>query len=133
MRLGKNSSRSVVSILRPGDLFGELFRPEGTPVEEMAIASGEAEVWSIEGRDFRAQGRLMYNGSLYLHYAGSAAHNRVSSGRSSLGRSSGCGPRARNSREASAGESSRPSAPTRSTRPASAGRTGIAHIADAES
>ena len=55
MRLGKNSSRSVVSILRPGDLFGELFRPEGTPVEEMAIASGEAEVWSIEGRDFRAQ------------------------------------------------------------------------------
>ena len=55
MRLGKNSTRSVVSILRPGDLFGELFRPEGTPIEEMAIAAGEAEVWSIEGRDFRAQ------------------------------------------------------------------------------
>ena len=55
MRLGKNSQRSVVSILRGGDLFGELFRPEGTLVEEMAVASGEAEVWSIEGRDFRAQ------------------------------------------------------------------------------
>jgi CRP-like cAMP-binding protein len=55
MRLGKNSARSVVSILRPGDLFGELFRPEGTPIEELAIAAGEAEVWSIEGRDFRAQ------------------------------------------------------------------------------
>jgi CRP/FNR family transcriptional regulator, cyclic AMP receptor protein len=55
MRLGKNSQRSVVSILRAGDLFGELFRPEGTLVEELAVASGEAEVWSIEGRDFRAQ------------------------------------------------------------------------------
>jgi len=55
MRVGKGSSRSVVSILKPGDLFGELFRPEGTPVEEMAVAAGEAEIWSIEGRDFRAQ------------------------------------------------------------------------------
>jgi CRP/FNR family transcriptional regulator, cyclic AMP receptor protein len=55
MRLGKNSVRSVVSILKPGDLFGELFRPEGTPLEELAVAAGEAEVWSIEGRDFRAQ------------------------------------------------------------------------------
>jgi CRP-like cAMP-binding protein len=55
MRIGKGNSRSVVSILRTGDLFGELFRPEGSPVEELAITSGEAEVWSIEGRDFRAQ------------------------------------------------------------------------------
>ncbi len=55
MRLGKNSQRSVVSILRPGDLFGDLFRAEGTPIDEMAVAAGEAEVWSIEGRDFRAQ------------------------------------------------------------------------------
>lgn len=55
MRIGKNSNRSVVSILRAGDLFGELFRPEGSTIEELAIASGEAEVWSIEGRDFRAQ------------------------------------------------------------------------------
>ncbi|MBN1210883.1 MAG: Crp/Fnr family transcriptional regulator [Myxococcaceae bacterium] len=55
MRVGKNGTRSVVSILRPGEIFGEVFRPEGTSIEEMAIASGEAEVWSIEGRDFRAQ------------------------------------------------------------------------------
>jgi CRP-like cAMP-binding protein len=55
MRLGKNSQRSVVSILRAGDLFGEQFRPEGSPIEELAVAAGEAEVWSIEGRDFRAQ------------------------------------------------------------------------------
>jgi len=55
MRIGKNGTRSVVSILRAGDLFGELFRPEGSAIEEMSIAAGEAEVWSIEGRDFRAQ------------------------------------------------------------------------------
>src|SRR6266849_165312 len=55
MRIGKNGARSVVSILRPGDLFGELFRPDGTSIEELSVAAGEAEVWSIEGRDFRAQ------------------------------------------------------------------------------
>jgi CRP-like cAMP-binding protein len=55
MRLGKNSTRSVISLLRPGDLFGDLFRPEGQAVDEMAVAAGEAEIWSIEGRDFRAQ------------------------------------------------------------------------------
>lgn len=55
MRVGKNGTRSVTAILRPGDLFGDLFRPDGTAIEELAIAAGEAEVWSIEGRDFRAQ------------------------------------------------------------------------------
>ncbi|HZA13245.1 MAG TPA: Crp/Fnr family transcriptional regulator [Myxococcaceae bacterium] len=55
MRVGKNGTRSVTAILRPGDLFGDLFLPDGTAIEEMAIAAGEAEVWSIEGRDFRAQ------------------------------------------------------------------------------
>jgi CRP/FNR family cyclic AMP-dependent transcriptional regulator len=55
MRVGKNGTKSVVSILRPGEIFGEVFRPEGTSIEEQATASGEAEVWSIEGRDFRAQ------------------------------------------------------------------------------
>jgi CRP-like cAMP-binding protein len=55
MRIGKGGGRSVVSILKAGDLFGELFRPDGSPIEELAVASGEAEVWSIEGRDFRAQ------------------------------------------------------------------------------
>jgi len=55
VRVGKNGMRSVTAILRVGDLFGELFRPEGTTLEEMAVAAGEAEVWSIDGRDFRAQ------------------------------------------------------------------------------
>jgi CRP-like cAMP-binding protein len=55
MRIGKNGARSVVSVLRSGDLFGELFRPDGTSIEELAVSAGEAEVWSIEGRDFRAQ------------------------------------------------------------------------------
>jgi len=43
MRIGRNSVRSVVSILRPGDLFGELFRPDGTTIEELAVAAGEAK------------------------------------------------------------------------------------------
>lgn len=55
MRVGKNGARSVTAILRPGDLFGDLFRPDGTAIEELSVAAGEAEVWSIEGRDFRAQ------------------------------------------------------------------------------
>ena len=55
MRVGKNGTRSVTAILRPGDLFGDLFRPDGTAIEELSVAAGEAEVWSIEGRDFRAQ------------------------------------------------------------------------------
>src|SRR5258708_39923981 len=55
MRVGRSGSRSVMSVLRSGDLFGELFRPDGAQVEELAIAAGEAEVWSIESRDFRTQ------------------------------------------------------------------------------
>ncbi len=55
MRVGRNGSRSVMAVLRPGDLFGELFRPDGALIEELAIAAGEAEVWSIESRDFRTQ------------------------------------------------------------------------------
>jgi len=53
IRLGKGASRSVTAILRPGDLFGEMLRPEGTQVEDLAIASGEAEVWSIDSRSFQ--------------------------------------------------------------------------------
>lgn len=55
MRVCKNSSRSVVAILKPGDLFGDLFRPEGSALDELALSAGETEVWSIEGRDFRSQ------------------------------------------------------------------------------
>ncbi|AKU91393.1 Crp/Fnr family transcriptional regulator [Vulgatibacter incomptus] len=53
IRIGKGSTRSVLAILRPGDLFGEMLRPEGTQVEELSVASGEAEVWSIDGRSFQ--------------------------------------------------------------------------------
>ena len=55
IRQGKGKSRSVLSILKPGDLFGEVLRPEGALIEELAVSSGKSEVWSIEGRDFRAQ------------------------------------------------------------------------------
>ncbi len=53
IRLGKSASRSVLAILRPGDLFGELLRPEGAQVDDLAVASGEAEVWSIGTRSFQ--------------------------------------------------------------------------------
>ena len=42
IRLGKGASRSVVSILRAGDLFGDMMRPEGAQTEELAVAAGEA-------------------------------------------------------------------------------------------
>ncbi len=53
IRVGKGSSRSVLAILRPGDLFGEMLRPEGAAAEELAVSAGEAEVWSIDGRVFQ--------------------------------------------------------------------------------
>jgi CRP/FNR family cyclic AMP-dependent transcriptional regulator len=53
IRVGKGAARSVLAVLRPGDLFGEFLRPEGTQVEDLAVASGEAEVWSIDGRSFQ--------------------------------------------------------------------------------
>lgn len=53
IRVGKNATRSVLAILRPGDLFGEMLRPEGAQVEDLSVASGEAEVWSIDSRSFQ--------------------------------------------------------------------------------
>ena len=52
--VGRGRTRSVHAILKPGDLFGEVLRAEGTVLEEIAEASGRCEVWSIESRDFRA-------------------------------------------------------------------------------
>jgi CRP-like cAMP-binding protein len=54
LRPGKGKSRSVLAILKPGDLFGEVLRPDGSAMEELAVSSGKCEVWSIESRDFRA-------------------------------------------------------------------------------
>ncbi|MGC4117194.1 MAG: Crp/Fnr family transcriptional regulator [Myxococcales bacterium] len=54
VRTGRGASRSVLAILRAGDLFGELTLGEGAATtEEMALATGEAEVWSMEGTEFR--------------------------------------------------------------------------------
>lgn len=54
VRTGRGASRSVLAILRAGDLFGELTLGEGgATAEEMALATGEAEVWSMEGAEFR--------------------------------------------------------------------------------
>jgi CRP/FNR family transcriptional regulator, cyclic AMP receptor protein len=54
LKQGKGKSRSVLSILKPGDLFGEVLRPDGSVMDDLAVSSGKCEVWSIEGRDFRA-------------------------------------------------------------------------------
>lgn len=48
------AGESVHALLRPGDLFGEVLRPADATMEEFAVANGETEVWSIEGRDLRA-------------------------------------------------------------------------------
>lgn len=53
IRVGRGSARAVVAIQRPGDLFGEMLRPEGAVFEELAVAAGEAEIWSIDGRVFQ--------------------------------------------------------------------------------
>ena len=47
-------TESIHDLLRPGDLFGEALRPSHATMEESAVAQGETEVWSIEGRDLRA-------------------------------------------------------------------------------
>lgn len=54
LRSGKGTARSVLALLRPGDIFGDVLRIEGASQNEMAVASGEAEVWSFEGRDLQA-------------------------------------------------------------------------------
>ena len=53
LRSGKGTARSVLALLRPGDIFGDVLRTEGSAMSEMAVASGEAEVWSIEGKDLQ--------------------------------------------------------------------------------
>ncbi len=50
----RGGRRALLGVLRDGDVFGELLRPEGDVVEELAVASGETRVWTIGGRDFRA-------------------------------------------------------------------------------
>ena len=54
LRSGKGTARSVLALLRPGDIFGDVLKVEGSAMNEMAVASGEAEVWSFDGRDLQA-------------------------------------------------------------------------------
>ena len=53
MRQGKSKRKALLAILKPGDLFGDVLRSGGS-VDEQAESAGQSEVWSIEGRDFRA-------------------------------------------------------------------------------
>jgi CRP/FNR family transcriptional regulator, cyclic AMP receptor protein len=55
MHLGRNGRAAVFAILRPGDVFGDVFRPEGSTSDEMAVAGGEVGLWVLEGRTLRAQ------------------------------------------------------------------------------
>ena len=54
IRTGRNAARSVLAILKSGDLFGDFLLGDGGTAEELSVASGEAEVWSIEGGEFKA-------------------------------------------------------------------------------
>lgn len=53
VRIGRGGNRSVLGILRPGDLFGEMLRPEGALLDEFAVSAGETEIWSIDNRSFQ--------------------------------------------------------------------------------
>lgn len=54
VRTGRAAARSVIAILREGDLFGEAALGAATVLsEEQAVASGEAEIWSIPATEFR--------------------------------------------------------------------------------
>src|SRR5271166_4833649 len=55
MHIGRNGRAAVFAILRPGDVFGDVFCPEGSTADEMAVAGGEVGVWVLEGRTLRAQ------------------------------------------------------------------------------
>lgn len=55
MHLGRSGRAAVFAILRPGDVFGDVFRPEGSTSDEMAVAAGEVSLWVLEGRTLRAQ------------------------------------------------------------------------------
>lgn len=53
VRQGLNGERSILAILRAGDLFGDIAMSGGGMREELAIAAEDTEVWSIEGSELR--------------------------------------------------------------------------------
>lgn len=42
---------SLIALLRSGDLFGDLLRPSDALMEEVAVAVGDTEVWTLNGSD----------------------------------------------------------------------------------
>jgi CRP-like cAMP-binding protein len=55
MHLGRNGRAAVFAILRAGDVFGDVFRPDGALSDEMAVAAGEVGLWALEGRTLKTQ------------------------------------------------------------------------------
>jgi CRP/FNR family cyclic AMP-dependent transcriptional regulator len=56
LRVARSGARSVVAILKVGDVFGgDPFRLEAAPADELAQAAEGTEIWSIDARDFRSQ------------------------------------------------------------------------------
>jgi CRP/FNR family cyclic AMP-dependent transcriptional regulator len=55
MRVAETGRAAVFAILRPGDLFGDVFRAEGSTSDELAVAAGEVAVWVLDSRTLRAQ------------------------------------------------------------------------------
>lgn len=47
-------SGSLLSLLKAGDLFGDLLRPAGSVMNESAISVGESEAWSLESSELPA-------------------------------------------------------------------------------
>jgi CRP/FNR family cyclic AMP-dependent transcriptional regulator len=54
-RAAGGRSRSLVSILHAGELFGDPLKPDPGPLDQVAVAAGEAEVWLLNTRDLRGQ------------------------------------------------------------------------------
>lgn len=46
---------ALTALLGPGDLFGELYRPQGSTGTERAVVAEQSEIWSIDGDEFRKQ------------------------------------------------------------------------------
>lgn len=54
LREGRTGRQAVFAILRPGDLFGDLLRPEGAVADEVAVASGELTVQVLESHALKS-------------------------------------------------------------------------------
>ncbi|HMK72628.1 MAG TPA: Crp/Fnr family transcriptional regulator [Myxococcaceae bacterium] len=55
LREGRTGRPAVFAILRQGDLFGDILRPETAVADELAVASGEVTVQVLESRSLKSQ------------------------------------------------------------------------------